>query len=437
LALLENARRGKVTVTHHDMSDPATVLEAQLALGIEGENVVVVRYGGRKSVIRVFAETAAMDWGNPTEVGLRYLTERGIPNVVDPRTWNPDPRAFREPRLQGFYGESVLASAIARVSVEGSPHVYVSAGHGEPAIDGTLSTSYGRLARELERDGFRVDPWSDPTGAVPEDCDVLAVLGPRQPPAEPERRAIAEYLARGGRLVVAPGNEAPSAVGALLSLAGLKLADGIVCEEIRDQRGALHEGYPQCAILKVDGRTMAADHPVTELMRRNALRLEFSNTFSFERATSPAEGAPEVARIRDLVRSTPEAWRDLRDPRTGAFDFALDQARGEAKGAATLVALAELEGAAADAKEGRVLALGAATFAADGMFEFNRDFLRAAFNWMAEREERIDIAPRTEDTSALDVERGREIAVLSWVLTLALPGASALVGGFVWWRRRR
>jgi hypothetical protein len=434
LALLENARRGKVAVVHHDMSVPAAALEAQQALGVEGENVLVVSYRGRRGVLRVFGDAAAVDWGNPTKEWASYLTERGIPNVVDPRTWNPDPRAFEPARLEGFYGEAALAAAIARVSIEDAPRVYVSTGHGEPPIDGTLEFAYGRLARELRRDGFRVDPWNGAEGPPPADCDVLAVLGPRQPFAESELLAVLDYVARGGCLLVAPGSEAPGAVIGLLAPHGLELQEGLVCEEIRDERGVLYEGLPQCAVLKIDGRTMAADFPVTELMRRNGLRLEFLNSLSFRRATPAADGPKAL--VRDLVRSTPSAWRDLRDPVNGGYDFALDQTRGETKGAATLVALVERE-AAQGTRGGRVLAIGSALFLSDREFEFNRDFLRAAFNWMVEREERIDVAPRTADTTAIDVERGAQYGVLAWTLSIALPGACALVGAFVWWRRRR
>lgn len=431
---VESARRGKVSVVHHDMTDPAAALEAQIALGVEGENVVVVAYRGRKSVIRVFGEVAAIDWGNPKPDGLQYLTERGIPNVYDPRTWNPSRGAFVPARLTGFYGEAGLAAAIARVSVEDEPRVLVSTGHGEPEVDGTLTTSYGRLKAELERDGFRVATWDGADGAVPPGTDVLAVLGPRQPFAEHEVQAVEDFVARGGQLVVAPGNEAPLAVAALLEPYGLAIAPGIVCEEVRIETG-LVEGTPYCAVLKVDGRTMAADHPVTELMRRNGLRLQFSNTHSLRRA-APSTGV----RVRDLVRSTPEAWLDQRDARTGAYDFALDHVGGETKGAVTLVALAEVDRGRSEGvvgNGGRVLAIGSAAFLADGMFAFNRDFLRAAFNWLAEREQRIDVPPRPEDATAIDVARGREIGVLSWTLTLVLPGACALIGAVVSWRRRR
>jgi len=147
--------------------------------------------------------------------------------------------------------------------------------------------------------------------------------------------------------------------------------------------------------------------------------------------------------VRELVRTTRDAWLDLLDPRTGGYNFALDQSIGERKGAAGLVMLAELPappgpsvtGRAAEG--GRVVAFGAATFAADGLFDFNRDFLRATFNWLAEREQRIDVAPRVEDTTRIDVERGRAYGVLSWTLSLVLPGACALMGVFVSWRRRR
>jgi hypothetical protein len=330
----------------------------------------------------------------------------------------------------------VFAAAVARVSAEDSPCVCFSTGHGEPSPSGTLPGSVGALRRELEHDGFEVRTWSPAEGAVPADCSVLAVLGPRQALDATALERVGAYLERGGRVFAALGEEAPAALEELLAGQGLRVVPGIVCEPVRDERGAQVEGVPQCAILSIGERGLAEGHPVTDLLRRHGLRLSLTHAAALERGAAPGNG-----RILDLVHSSPDSWRDLRDPDTGAYDYALDQARGERVGPATLAAVVERRTAAPGgqgaAAEQRLLAVGSTVFLADQNFERNRAFVRAAFNWLAERDYRVDVAPRAEDATAVDVERGRELSILSYTLWLCLPAASVLVGALVGWRRRR
>ena len=433
---VENARRGKVAIVHHDLYDLAAAQESQRELGVAGENVVVLRHGDRKTAFGVFGEAVAVDWGNPSLDGIQYLTERGIPNAVDPRTWKAG--VFEPARITGSAVEGVFAAAVARVSAADRPLACFSTGHGEPPAEGTLPGSASALARELAADGFEVRAWDPEQGGVPAGCAVLAVLGPRQPLAGPALERVRAYLDGGGRAVVTLGEEAPEALSELCAGYGLSIAPGIVCETVRSETGAELEGLPECAQLSIGARGMAEGHPVTDLMRRSGLRLALAYSASFDRGAVPGGG-----RILDLVRASPDAWRDLRDPRpphNGRYDFALDPGGGERVGPATLVALVERPAAGAGGsapRELRLLAAGSTAFLLDQNFAKNRAFLRAAFNWMAERDERVDVAPRADDTTAIDVARGRELSILSYTLGLALPCASVLAGVLVGWRRRR
>jgi hypothetical protein len=262
------------------------------------------------------------------------------------------------------------------------------------------------------------------------------VLGPRQPFEGSALDRVQAYLERGGRVIVTLGEESPELLDGLLQRYGLGIQPGIVCETVRDDRGAELEGVPQCAFLSIGARGLSEGHPVTDLLRRNGLRLALAYTAALERGAVPGGGE-----TLDLVHSSPEAWRDLRDPSTGKYDYALDQEQGESVGTATLAALVQRRTAPAGAADApgelRLLAVGSTAFLADQNFVQNRAFVRAAFNWMAEREARIDVAPREEDRTALDVERGRSLGILSTTLWLGLPGASILVGALVGWRRRR
>ena len=437
---VESAQRDRVRLVHNDLSDLAAVRERQRELGVEGENLFVVRYRGRKAVVRVFGEAATVDWGNPPRDQAMYLAERGIPNVVNPRALD---RRQRPAQLLDVPVEQAFAEAVARVSIEEPAVVVFSTGHGELPMDGTEVASLRALVRLLTLDGFECRPW-DPVrdGGVPEDAELLVMAGPSRP-LRPEHLAyVRSYVDGGGRLLAAVADDPELArqagsLESLLASYGLVRAPGVVCEEITDASGQMYEGFPECSYLVVDGQGFNPVHPVTELMRRRNRRVIFSYSGSFD-----AGKAPEGGQVLELVSSTREAWRDLPHDDTGLHDFALQQSAGERKGRRALAALSQFRAAAGPVPmespaQARVLALGTAAFLADSFHLENRDFLRAAINWMTERDQRVDVAPRSYEPGRIDVLRGGEMKLLSRILWLALPGLCVVVGGLVGWRRRR
>ncbi|MCZ6597084.1 MAG: GldG family protein [Planctomycetota bacterium] len=435
LRVVAGGLRNDVKVEVHDMRDVALVRERQHALGVEGENVMVVRLGERKTVVELFGEIAVVDWGNPSVEGVRYLAERGIP-AVDPRTWRVG--SLVPARLIDFRGRAALAQAIAKVSAGGSPRVYFSQGHGERSFDGTLVSSVARLKQALERDGFEVETW-DPArdGAVPKGCEVLAVVGPDQPFAARELEWIRGYVGGGGRLIAALEWEFSDGEGSLAQLLagyGLRPVHGVVCLPITDLVGNLVEGDPLCAELHIGKEGMAATHPVTEPLHRRNRRVRFAQTDSFDVGASPQQG-----RNMALVYAPRTAWRDVRLA-NGDYDHAFDNLRettNQAFALCVLSAFAAPPAADGTPVEARVLALGSASFLAGGSFSYNRDLLLNAFNWMVERDYRVAVSPRDEGLSYLDVERGNALATVAWVLLLGLPGLCALTGVVVAWGRKR
>lgn len=420
------SRRDSLKIVHHDMSDLAAVRQRQGELGVEGENLLVVSVAERRATVSLFGEVAVVDWGNPTVDGVRYLVERGIPNVVDPRSF--DPERFRPARMVDFRGEEALAGAIAKVASGQAPRVYFSTGQGERSAEGTLTESISALRGALERDGFRSGVW-DPTsdGAVPDDCELLCVIGPRQPFGVGQLEHLRTYLGRGGRLICALGLDAPQGEGslaALLSTMGLRHAPGVVCEAVVDALGRSLEGVPQCAVLQLGPAGMGQGLEITEPLRLRDRRVVLSNSTSFDRGASP-----DGWRMLSVLHTAPGAWRDRVDERTGARDYALDPAR-ERSGVFDLCVLLEQE-------ESRVLALASAAFFSNGYLEANRDFLMNAFNWMVERDSRVGVAARPDSSAMLDLTRGARMATLSWILWLILPAACAVAGLAVGRRRRR
>jgi hypothetical protein len=437
LAVASRSRRNKLTVTPHDPADLKATQLRQKQLGVEGQNLVVYTSGGRKAVQHLFGEIAVIDWGNPTREYYEYLTQQGITGIVDPRRW--DPRKFGAPKFSAFRGEEVLAQALLKISSGSTPRAYFSVGQGEPSIHGSLATDLGLLRTALERDGFEVLEW-DPskTPAVPEDCEVLGLIGTTQPFPFETLEHVKEYVSSGGRVIAAPDlravdRRARGGVVELLSGYGMESVPGLICEPVTDINGQPAEGVPECSQFYVDETGFSRSHPLTEPLIRRGRRVLFALTNGFERSL---DIAVDGTLRHSLVSSSPDAWRDLETQLD--YDYIFDP-RTEERSRFALAMLAEVsvKGTPGSAlRKGRVLGFATSSFLLDGLHSFNRDFLLNAFNWMAEREYRVRVAPLEKGRAYVDLQRGAALPVLTYGLWLLLPGMCVAMGAFLAWRRR-
>jgi hypothetical protein len=437
LAVVQQSRRARVEVRVHDPRDFEATQERLRELRTEGTNKVVLSCGERRDELELFGELCTVDWGNPSdELTLRYLVEQGIPGVVD-RNWRSG-LPYRAPRLQAFLGEELLTEALLKISSGRAPKVYFAKGHGEPPLEGADPEGLARLHAALERDGFAPAEW-DPAVQpnVPADCEVLALIGARQPYQERTRAAIAAYAEAGGRVLAAPhlselDEERAGGIAELLGASpfGVRTRKGLVCQPFVGYAGEKVDGSEQCAWLLIDERGMQPGHPLTEPMRARGRRVQFTYTPSFD-----TEGLQtDSGLVLPLVSSPLDSWRDLDG------DFRFNPAKGERRERHTLVTAKELRGGpGADGApaRGRLVAVASAFFFTDASLDVNRDFALNAFNWLAEREYGVRVAPLARSESFLDVQRSRARPVLTYGLFFGLPGVCALAGLVVFLRRRQ
>jgi hypothetical protein len=440
LAIVRNSRRTQVEVRVHDPSDFEALQERQRELGMGAAetlvNKLVLSCGERRDELELFGELCTVDWGNPSRDLLQYLVDQGIPGVVDPRRWQPE-RGFRPAVLSEFRGEELFLEALLKVSAGTPPRVYFAKGHGEPALEGGEPTDLGRFRAALERDGFESAEW-DPLASpvVPADCDVLVLVGARQPYQAATREAILAYASGGGRLLLAPDlseveEERAGGIVELLRAFEVAVRPGIVCQPLVAHTGEPVEGSERCAWLVIDERGLQPGHALTEPLRRRGRRVQFTFTPSFAGAAASESGV-----LLPVVTTGLDAWRDLGLPNN---DFLCNPARGEQRERQTLVLAKQLRSVKDDdgaVRQGRVLAVASAYFFGNQLIDVNRDFALNALNWLADREYRLKVAPLARSESYLDFQRSSAKPVLTYTLWLALPGLCAAIGLAVFLRRR-
>jgi len=382
-------------------------------LGLPGQhgNVVIVSMGERREVLQLF--------GDLTSVQVRQFG----------------------PAITEHRGELALATALASVSIEGSARILFSTGHGELDLQEAGAWGLTRLRSALETEGLRAETFDLESGlAVPDDCEVLAILGATDPLSAGALDRVRSFTERGGRLLIALGPEfaqaGDPATGDLLPSWGMGLYSGVVCQPVINSLGAQFEGVEQCQWLRVPPQRMNAQHPVTEPLRGLGRSVALVQTRAFERLSPPRDGV-----LLDLFRSADTAWRDL--PTLGRFDWSYDNSR-ESIGAVSLGMTLQYPpdegeargGIGEEIPEARVAALGTRLALANEHFELNRDFVLNLFNWLAEREFRLSVSIRNPEASRIDVRRGLALPWVNRVGIWGLPGLCALLGIFTAWRRR-
>jgi hypothetical protein len=348
------------------------------------------------------------------------------------------------PELKAFKGEEAFTSAIASVTESRKPKVYFTSGHGEAPLESAeRGRGFAGVKSMLEGDNLDVATWASLGKAdLPQDATAIVIAGPRAPFMEPERRALEDWLAAGGRLLilldpVIPVPGAPPSdlgLGSLLARHGLRPDPDIVID-------------PANALPMVGAETVIANrygsHAIVRSLSSEGLAMLFPIARSFSKAEVPGAPAPVM-----LVETSAEGWgetgldrleeavdrgpQDLAGPVVLAF--AVGPAAEEPAAAPTP---APSPAAASSAKAPRLVVVGNSRFASVGFLDSgaNANFLRNAVHWLTGSEKKIGIAPKTPERASLSLTQSQAQRIIL-VASLGMPLFAALVGAWVWYRRR-
>ncbi|MFT6363106.1 MAG: hypothetical protein ACJAZ8_001518 [Planctomycetota bacterium] len=408
---------GKFKVEVQDMDDLVSARSKMQEFGAEDQSIILDQ-GGRRAMMRLVPDICELS-----------------PSNAERTQW----------KVNSFKGEEALVEGLLKVGTAERPSILFSSGHGEGDPESAEPLGMGQFGRALAGDGFTVGVWdSGENGAIPEDTTILVIIAPEDPFAPEEIGYIRRYVDAGGRLLVIPGQalfRGPGSMGELLHDYGMLTQPGITCIPILDpDRNVMVVRDIACADFFVGdgGLGLSASHSITKPIRDNNRKTRVSWSRSFDRGQAPAGGV-----LLDLMTSPRETWLDLPDER-GNYDQFWDVT--EPRGSVRLAMAAEFPvGERANSDEAnfdnpperaRIVAVACADFAANALFNYNRDFLLNSANWLAEREFNVRVRRYSEERTIMDVTRGTEIVQLRRVAWWGLPGLFALVGIFLAWRRR-
>jgi ABC-2 type transport system permease protein len=320
----------------------------------------------------------------------------------------------------GSQNEQDITAALLKLESNRTPVVCWVGGEGEVDLKNADSLlGYSEASDQMQKDNFAVrDLLLSQAAAVPADCDLVAIVGPTKPLTDPAAKALTEYLAKGGRLLLALDPWRESAIttsyNSALSVYGLTFNGGLVVPEASQ---AARNEPTAVAIVKYGSSPIAKD---------------LSNRVSFFPETTSIDSTTAADVTVTPVAETSSSAYLITTPRQPPFV----QQAGDKPGSFTIMETAER--APAGAKKSRVVLVGTSAFAENNVFQasaVNIQLLTGSLNYLTEQEQLISIPPKPAGTPTLALTQEQTNLNL-WITLLVLP--LLVVGGglAVWWRRR-
>lgn len=403
-------------------------LEAQAAaerFGLGAESVVVFATDGDRRVVPV-SELADFDFGG-VEFG-------------------------EAPDVRGFSGEQEFTSALLDLVEQRRPKVLFTTGHGERSLDDLGGEGLSLLRRLLERDNFEVEEWA-PLGkdVVPENADVIVIAGATASFLEPELDLFRRYAAEGGRFLVlleptlaSEGEWLETGLESWLRELGIDVGRDVVLDpesplpffgaeslfvnsygDTPPTRSLSDENLPVLMTLSrsVSARA-AAGGEVTEALFTSAAGWGETDT----QALFAGEADPGDVDTPGPVSLGVTVSRLGGEERVGEVDE-VDSVDGETEPAAAGVGGAGL----------RMMVTGDSDWAASRLLQGNlgnQVLLGDTMNWLVERETLLGIPAKEPEQVRLALSSD-EMAWIWLLVLLVLPSAAVVLGGVLFWRRRR
>ena len=333
------------------------------------------------------------------------------------------------PQMTGYKGEQLFTSAILQLSEGHKPKILFTTGHGEHSLDDQGGHGLSGAQQLLGRDNFELSEWSSlGQTAVPAGTDLLVIAGPAGSFVKPELDAFSTYLNGGGRMLVMldptlgqAGTAGLVQTGLEAWLAGLGLKAGQ--DIVVDPSNPLPFFGPETIFSRNYG-----EHPITKALA------EANQPVLVTLARSMAKGSAPGLKVTELMRTSTEGWGETnlsnlekvsRDPQ-------------DVPGPVPLAAAAESDPAHAGRKGLRLVAFGDSDFATNQLLQANvanAVLLSDAFSWLVDRVALLGIPPKKTEQVRLTLT-GDEFRRV-WLLALALPLLSVILGAAVFSRRRR
>jgi ABC-type uncharacterized transport system involved in gliding motility auxiliary subunit len=412
------------------------------------KNDVQMTYFGPQAEFRTARDTLDRYSSLSPRLHVTYVDPERKPQVAKAAGYRADSVVIVESgaRRESAKGlsEEEITGALIRSLKSDERIVCVLSAAGESSIDETDASGYSIFKQLLERDNYKVRtetlrPAATDTSkplaigqapttvsvAVPKDCTVLVVAGPKSDYPTPVVSAFKAYVEGGGRalfLLDTPlrlgGSEPPTENEELVKL----LADwGVAANKdlVLDLSGV--------------GRIVGLGPEIPFILRyeSHAITQPLTNVPTAYPLARSLETLPSSkATLSKLVETTEDSVATSSIGPRGA----VDPSKGK-KGPLTLA----IAGTLNSTPQGRFVVVGTSSAAQNRMVGAraidNHDLMVNIVNWLSSDEELISIRPKPPEDRPLNMS-SRKLTATFWLSVVVFPLAVVGFGLITWWRRR-
>jgi hypothetical protein len=329
---------------------------------------------------------------------------------------NPTEREFRRKPI-AFNGEMMFTAMLLAVETPKPLKAYFLQGDGEPSLSDSGDQGYLKFGAILGENYIATEPLNLlGQNAVPDDCNLLIIAGPRTALSEMELLKIDQYLEQGGRLFVLFNYlslKQPTGLDPILARWGVAVLNDVVQDPKYSYSG-------NDVIINTFN-----NHPVVNPLTGLAVQLILPRPVGALNLQNPPADAPKVD---ELLSSSPQSTlmgEPAAPPRSYPLVVAVEQK--------------PVPGVAGARGITRMIVAGDSSFLDNQMINAvaNLDFAGYAANWLLDRTVLLEgIGPRPVTEFRLTMTRDQQKTV-RWLLLAALPGGVLVFGWLVWLARRR
>jgi hypothetical protein len=325
------------------------------------------------------------------------------------------PKYLRKPAA--FLGEMTFTPALLEVTSGKKLKAYFLQGHGEHQINsGDELAGYLKFDSLLHQNYIQSEPLSLlGTNAVPMDCNLLVIAGPREVIPDTELAKVEQYLNQGGRLFALfnfyARNE-DTGLETILAKWGVDVGHNLVNDLDNTTTG-------QDVKISNFGK-----HALVNSLLGSSLHLLLPRSVGRLKLGAQAADAP---RVDELAFSGPRASVGVDLAHKPPFPLMVAVEKGAIRDVIT------------ERGSTRIVVVGDSLFLGNHYIDSaaNRDFAACAVNWLLERTQLLaGLGPRPITQYKIVLTR-TQLHHAQWVLLAGLPGGVLFMGGLIWLRRRR
>ena len=343
--------------------------------------------------------------------------------------------------------EQKFTSAILKLIRKKIKKIYFTVGHEERSLDDFNDTGYSEVKAELENQNYAAVSLSLRTQpAVPADCEVLVIAGPKNALTSHEIGLVSKYLAQNGKLLLLIDPSVTSVKDVNKGLVQLMKRWGIAIgnDLVVDRVSFIFELGPTAPFSSFE------PHDIT----RSAMQVSIA--FPVTRSVTPLEDRKASLSVKSLAKTinpTGVSWAETQRKTDETFNTEAYTPGLDMSGPVSIAVAAEQKNEprqpdTSSQQSGntetetpesptRIAVFGDSDFATNLFFRSeSRDLFLATINWLTLEEDLIAIRPIDLRQQTLRQMAVQDIRLVQITSVFLIPLIVFIAGLVVWWQRR-